>query len=298
MDRNLRLAKLAGTQRGLLTAAQLVEARLSSATITRWSRSGRPHRLFRGVYLLGHAVPPPLGLELAAMLACGPTAVLSHHTAARRHGLSLPGSSRMHITVPGRRCRPQPGLLPHAGTVTRNEVRTIEGLRVTSPARTLQDCPTSWIAAPTSVSTTRPRSSGSSLRNSSRRASPRGKPNAASGRCSSEPDSSQLASTSRSRATRSTSIRAAKADPRVRLVDLSPHPARLRARPCPRCEACGARLPDVARHVAFAHRGARAAHRSARRRADPQPEPPRGSGGGATPGVDGGRREAGVLRQE
>lgn len=74
------------------------------------------------------------------MLACGPTAVLSHHTAARRHGLSLPGSSRVHITVPGRRCRLQPGLLPHAGTVTRNEVRIIEGLRVTSPARTLQDC--------------------------------------------------------------------------------------------------------------------------------------------------------------
>ena len=68
----------------------------SPASPLPWGLPPRPRR------------PPPLGLELAAMLACGPTAVLSHHTAARRHGLSLPGSSRMHITVPRRRAVPNP----------------------------------------------------------------------------------------------------------------------------------------------------------------------------------------------
>ena len=76
-------AWIAARQLGLITAGQLIAAGVGRGSI-RWRlANGTLHRVFRGVYLVGHAVPPPGAFEFAAVLACGGGTVVSHHSAAR-----------------------------------------------------------------------------------------------------------------------------------------------------------------------------------------------------------------------
>ena len=86
MDRgdrvDVRVARFAGRNRGVVSRAQLLALGRSSTGIARWIAAERLHRLLSGVYLYGHPVPPPLAWETAALLATGPSAVLSHHSAA------------------------------------------------------------------------------------------------------------------------------------------------------------------------------------------------------------------------
>jgi Transcriptional regulator, AbiEi antitoxin len=76
------IAELARRQHGVVARRQLVREGLSEAAIGRRLEAGRLHQLHRGVYLVGHPVPAQYALETAALLACGPRAVLSHRSAA------------------------------------------------------------------------------------------------------------------------------------------------------------------------------------------------------------------------
>jgi Transcriptional regulator, AbiEi antitoxin len=80
--REQRIAELAARQRGLVTRKQLLEIGLTPEAIDHWLRSARLHRLYRGVYLLGHAGVTDGARELGAVLACGRGAVISHRSAA------------------------------------------------------------------------------------------------------------------------------------------------------------------------------------------------------------------------
>jgi hypothetical protein len=77
-----RVAQIAGRQHGVVAWGQLRAARLSRSAIEHRVKQGRLHPVHRGVYLVGHRVPPPLAAETAAVLALGPQAVLSHRSAA------------------------------------------------------------------------------------------------------------------------------------------------------------------------------------------------------------------------
>jgi very-short-patch-repair endonuclease len=138
VDRYARVAEIAGRQRGLITHPQLLDAGFSNSAIARALAAGRLHRVHRGVYLIGHAVPPPLALELAALLYCGSTAVLSHTTAASLWRVLSSWTGPVEITVPDRRFRRRSGLSPHAAQLDLAEVTTRHGLRLTTPARTLE----------------------------------------------------------------------------------------------------------------------------------------------------------------
>jgi very-short-patch-repair endonuclease len=83
---------------------------------------------------------PPLASEQGALLAGGPTALLSHVTAARIHGLRLAaGTDELHLTVVGADRR-RPGITIHrAQTLDRSERTRVAGLPVTSVARTVID---------------------------------------------------------------------------------------------------------------------------------------------------------------
>ncbi len=78
-----RVAALAARQNGVVTREQAIRCGVSADAIKHRLKRGRLHRLHRGVFLVGHAIPPPLAAETAAVLACGPEAVLSHESAAR-----------------------------------------------------------------------------------------------------------------------------------------------------------------------------------------------------------------------
>jgi hypothetical protein len=82
---DLALAELAGRQWGVVSLAQLRVLGIARSGVTRRG-TGRLRRVYRGVYAVGGAVLPREGRWLAAVMACGPRAVLSHVSAAVHWG--------------------------------------------------------------------------------------------------------------------------------------------------------------------------------------------------------------------
>ena len=133
-------ADLAARQHGVVAARQLRELGGERGTIASWVRSGRLHRLHRGVYALGHPVLPAGGAEVAALLAFGPGAWLSHSSAAGLWRLRPPAPALVELTRTGTSLRDRPGLRLHrARTVDGGDVTSHHGVAVTTPARTLLD---------------------------------------------------------------------------------------------------------------------------------------------------------------
>lgn len=133
------VARLAGRQHGNVTRAQLLAMGLNSPGITHRVKSGRLHRLHRGVYAVGR--PPKTILEraAAAVLACGPGAALSHRSALALWGLLRSWPWRFDVAIPRDR-RPKGIKIHHATGLAARDIRRHKGIRVTSPARTLLDC--------------------------------------------------------------------------------------------------------------------------------------------------------------
>jgi predicted transcriptional regulator of viral defense system len=133
------LAELAKRQWGVVSVEQLRALGFGRSAVTRRVRAGRLHRLFRGVYAVGHAHLGREGRRLAAVLACGEGAVLSHRTAASHWGLLDTQSARVDITAPRSRDG-VPGIRLHsARSLTAHDTTTHEGIPITSVARTLLD---------------------------------------------------------------------------------------------------------------------------------------------------------------
>ncbi len=77
---------------------------------------------------------------MAAVLACGPDAVLSHESAAALHGLRWYGGARVDVTLPRRSSRTHDGIRLHRSTtLTQADVTTVNGIPCTTIARTLCD---------------------------------------------------------------------------------------------------------------------------------------------------------------
>jgi very-short-patch-repair endonuclease len=134
-----RISDLADRQWGVLSRAQLVDLGFGEGTIARAMRDGRLHRLHRGVYAVGHTVLDAHGRWLAAVLACGPGAVLSHTAAAALWDLRASGSARIDVTVPSATTRRGPrGVAVHR---TRRPIESTihDAIPVTTPMRTLAD---------------------------------------------------------------------------------------------------------------------------------------------------------------
>ncbi len=131
---------MAGRQHGLITTEQLVEIGLSSGTISAWSRSGRLHRLHRGVYAVGHTDLAREGFWMAAVLAGGSRTLLSHLSAAYLWKLLEPDDGPIHITVPtsGGRAR-RNGLVIHRAILLPSQTTFRARIPVTRPTRTLCD---------------------------------------------------------------------------------------------------------------------------------------------------------------
>lgn len=93
--------RLARRQLGLVTAVQLIAAGVSSATLSRWNRTGRLVRVARGVYALPGSLPTWERRALVTVLASGEGALAAGPTAVRLHGLPLPlDHDGIHILRP------------------------------------------------------------------------------------------------------------------------------------------------------------------------------------------------------
>jgi hypothetical protein len=139
--RERRLATLAGRQYGVVGRWQLVKLGFGDEAIKAALSSGRLHPLHREAYAVGHRIVVKRGKWLAAVLAMGPGAFLSHDSAAALWGLSG-DRPKVHVNAPrGRQVRPgrRSGIKVHRCKFAADEVTVHDGISVSTVARTLFD---------------------------------------------------------------------------------------------------------------------------------------------------------------
>lgn len=135
---NGAVARLAARQGGHVSRAQLLQLGMQKRAIEVRLEVAQMFRVHRGVYAVGHLPTNPLDRAQGALLAAGPRAALFHRSAAAFWGLYQRWPDQVEVVSPlqhrlttlsARRC----------GTLRGRDIRTIGGVRVTSPARTLLD---------------------------------------------------------------------------------------------------------------------------------------------------------------
>lgn len=135
-----RLAAVAARQHGVVARRQLRTLGYSPREIRSLVERGHLHRLYRGVYAVGHRRLTVRGRWMAAVLACGPRAVLSHRAASALWDLRPIPSGSIDVTVPGRSRKGQGGIRIHNVRRLHDDDRTVhDGIPVTALHRTLLD---------------------------------------------------------------------------------------------------------------------------------------------------------------
>ena len=135
------VAKIAERQHEVVTIAQLLWAGLTPRQVTLRVKAGRLHRIHRGVYAVGHRKLSREGTWMAAVLACGPEAALSHASAAQLWSLTPRSPASSHVTVPGSAGRAnRRGIVLHrSSTLIPGDVTRKKSIPVTTLARTQRD---------------------------------------------------------------------------------------------------------------------------------------------------------------
>jgi very-short-patch-repair endonuclease/predicted transcriptional regulator of viral defense system len=129
------IAVVAECQKGSVTRAQLVELGLHPRAIDRRVTAGRLHRLHRGVYSVGDRALPSFGRLMAAVLATAAPA--GRRSAAALHGLRAYDGWPEVIVRPGTKKRE--GIRAIQATLEPDEITRVQGIPVTTVARTLID---------------------------------------------------------------------------------------------------------------------------------------------------------------
>ena len=144
---NTVLYELAEDQAGYFTAAQARAAGLHQVRLVQLAQQGDVERVSRGVYRftrfpvsrLGHYMEAVLWPQVRRPEIVG---VVSHQSALALHELSDVSPARVHVTVPAavriRRDVPK-GLVIHYADLTQKDVERVEGVPVTTPARSIRD---------------------------------------------------------------------------------------------------------------------------------------------------------------
>ena len=134
---------LVGRQHGVVSRRDLLAIGFNARSIEHRIAKGRLHRIHAGVYAVGRRELTREGRWMAAVLACGPGAALSHHSAAAFWGFGREWARGIDVSVrrecylrrEGIRARSRPSL-PADDVVIRH------GIPVTTPARTIVDIAT------------------------------------------------------------------------------------------------------------------------------------------------------------
>jgi hypothetical protein len=135
------ITRLAARQHGVVSTVRLLATGLTQDAIRRRVEAGWLHRIHRGVYAVGHKHLSHQGWWMAAALACGDGAVLSHRSAAMHWGIFKLAKRPVDVTVPntGGRSR-RKGIRVHRSTcLTAKAVTIRQGIPTTTPARTILD---------------------------------------------------------------------------------------------------------------------------------------------------------------
>lgn len=133
------VAELATGQHGVVSRDQLRELGFSDSGIEHAVKTARLYPVHRGVFAVGHPRLTRHGLCLAGVLARGDSALLSYRSAGWLWGLIVSFALPVEVSVPWRgHSRPSLGL-HHCPALRGADMSEVEGIPVTSIARTLLD---------------------------------------------------------------------------------------------------------------------------------------------------------------
>ena len=149
------LYEIAEGQSGYFTAAQARAAGLHQVRLVQLAKQGDIARETRGVYRFTRFPVTPLGHYMAAVLwpqvrRPDVVGVVSHQTALSIHELSDVNPARIHLTLPAnvRLRRQVPKVLViHYADLAPDDVERVEGVPVTTPARSIRDAHASHLGA-------------------------------------------------------------------------------------------------------------------------------------------------------
>ena len=135
------------SQHGVVTRSQLLTRGLGTRSIEHRLESGRLYPLWRGIYAVGRPEVGQRGMWMAAVLSCGPGALLSHLSAAALWGI-FRDAERLEVVVPANVSRHRPGITVHRRTGLHTEARShVDRIPVTNLVATLVDfaaCVPGW----------------------------------------------------------------------------------------------------------------------------------------------------------
>jgi very-short-patch-repair endonuclease len=137
--RDTLVGALADGQYGVVCREQLLAAGLSNGAIGRAADAGRLRPVFRGVYAVGHVALRREGWWMAALLACGPDAALSHRSAAIVWGFLAGPALPVDVTTTSGKGRRHSRITTHRTPLHPLDALVIDDLRVTTPSRTIVD---------------------------------------------------------------------------------------------------------------------------------------------------------------
>jgi predicted transcriptional regulator of viral defense system len=138
--RDVAIARVAEAQHTVISLTQLNALGLGKAAVSKRAAAGRLRRIHQGVYAVGHARLTLRGHWMAAVLAYGQAARLSHRSAAALWNLRADNRPKTDVSVPSRSARSRPGIDVHrTTTLTASDCTTVDGIPCTTVARTLLD---------------------------------------------------------------------------------------------------------------------------------------------------------------
>lgn len=135
----MRIATLAEQQHGIVARWQLEALGVRAGAIQRRIEGARLHRVFRGAFAVGHPLLSERGRWMAAVLASGPAAALSHRSGGALWDVAPYAGIRIEVTVSGSRRAGPAAIVVHGGRLGESDVEVRDGIPVTSLARTLFD---------------------------------------------------------------------------------------------------------------------------------------------------------------
>ena len=131
---------MAAERHNLVTTEDLAACGIRGSAVQRRVRNGRLHRKYKGVFALGSPRLTQEGVWLAAVLASGPEAVLSHVDAAVLWGIHPRPGAIIHVTTARRSREGAKGTRLHrVRRLSPDDVTMRHGIPVTTVARTLVD---------------------------------------------------------------------------------------------------------------------------------------------------------------
>jgi hypothetical protein len=139
-DARNALRALALPNGGLFSPAQARDTGVSQHALTRMLRSGEIERLYRSVYRYAVTPMDEWARGMAGLMSLGDRAALSHGWAGAVHGIRGFPYPDLPVLSTTTRARPRAGLVIHiVDRLDRCDLTVVDGLRVTSGARTVID---------------------------------------------------------------------------------------------------------------------------------------------------------------